>query len=243
MKISDVLEAFRNFPLRDLDDIAPGTTLIAAPHPDDESLGCGGFIAEAVQRGRPPVVVIVSDGSGSHPRSRTWPPQRLARQRQHEAREAMARLKLPPERLKFLGLRDTAVPTTGPAFSDAVEKLSILIRDYNCTNVLVSWRHDPHCDHEAVWLMGQALKSRHPNLKILAYPVWGLTLPPDTDIEEPPPQGARLDITSHLAAKRAAVNAHHSQRGLMIHDDPTGFVLPEDLLNKILLPYEIFIAS
>ncbi|MCE0743100.1 PIG-L family deacetylase [Acetobacter sicerae] len=243
MKVADFLADLARLPLRDLDAIAPGTSLVVAPHPDDESLGCGGFIAEAVRLGRPPVVVIASDGVGSHPNSCRWPADRLRDLREHEARDALSLLGLPPDRVIFLRLRDTAVPTTGPAFDAVVQTLAKLCETHDCINVLVPWRHDPHCDHEAVSLMGKALGAMCPALRVLAYPVWGLTLPQETLIDEKPPHGSRLDISTHLAVKRAAINAHRSQRGLVIDDDPEGFVLPEALLERLLRPYEYFIAS
>src|SRR5437762_25173 len=76
-----------------------GPLLVLAPHPDDESLGCGGLIAEACGRGQDVHVVILTDGTGSHPNSRAWPRHRLKALREAEAREAVAALGLPPERL------------------------------------------------------------------------------------------------------------------------------------------------
>lgn len=243
MKSSDLIVELFRLPVRTLDEIAPGTALILAPHPDDESLGCGGFIAEAVAQGRPPVVVIVSDGAGSHPASQEWPAARLVEQREKEARDAVKILGLPSDRLHFLGLRDTAVPTEGEAFSAAVERVADLVLDYDCTTLVVPWRHDPHCDHEAAWLMGKVLKALLPHVRLLSYPVWGLTLPPDVILDQPFPAGWRLDIDPHLPTKREAVKAHESQRGLVIQDDPDGFVMPEELLEKIIQKYEIYILS
>ena len=37
--------------------------IVIAPHPDDESLACGGLIAEACKQGLRWKVVIVSDGA------------------------------------------------------------------------------------------------------------------------------------------------------------------------------------
>ncbi len=243
MKVHQMIEHFSNLPMASFNIIAPGTSLILAPHSDDESLGCAGLIATAVQHGRPPVVVIVSDGSASHPASHAWSPERLALCRQEESRHAAAVLGLPVDRLLFLGLRDSEVPTTGGVFENAVQYLCFLVQQYNCQNVFVPWRHDPHCDHVAVWSMGQKMKVLQPELRILSYPVWGLTLPSEVDIEEALPAGWRLNIEHFLSRKRTAIQAYKSQMGLVVKDDPNGFMLPEHLLEKMLQPYEIFMTS
>lgn len=48
---------------------------VLAPHPDDESLGCGGALAAAVESGQDVTVVALTDGSGSHPKSKEFPPE------------------------------------------------------------------------------------------------------------------------------------------------------------------------
>ncbi|GBR09909.1 PIG-L deacetylase family protein [Gluconobacter frateurii] len=243
MNIQEALEKFARFPVASFDAIAPGTSFVLAPHPDDESLGCGGFIASAVEQGRPPLVVIVSDGSASHPGSDAWPPQRLARQRQEESVHAASLLGLGADRLIFMNLEDTKVPTRGTRFNSTVHNLLELLSRYKCETLLMPWRHDPHCDHEAVWFMGQALKTLKPGLKALQYPVWGLTLPLEAQVRENTLTGVRLNVQPYLEKKRRAIQAHRSQRGLVVQDDPSGFVLPEHLLEKMLQPYEIFITS
>jgi len=241
MKAALLHEAFRTLPIGTLDDIAPGTALIIAPHPDDESLGCGGFIAEACRNNRPPIIVIATDGSASHPNSRLWPPQRLAARRERETYAATAKLGLPASRLIFLRLPDTKAPTQGPAFDYAVITLAHIARDHACQTILVPWRHDPHCDHEAVWLMGLALRAQT-GLALRAYPVWGWTRAPEEELDDPPPTGWRLPIEAHLPAKKAAIAAHESQTGHLIQDDPTGFTLPPTLLTPMLRPYEVFLT-
>src|ERR1700759_4483419 len=86
---------WRQLPCGDLDDIiGEGTCVILAPHPDDESLGCGGLIATCAAAGRPPLVVILTDGAGSHPHSRMFPPDRLRACRAREVRTAVGMLGL-----------------------------------------------------------------------------------------------------------------------------------------------------
>ncbi|RKJ98019.1 PIG-L family deacetylase, partial [Pseudoroseomonas wenyumeiae] len=75
--------------------LAPGGLVVLAPHPDDESLGCGGLLAAAAQAGRAVAVVFVSDGGASHPRSRRYPRLALRRLREAEALAALAALGLP----------------------------------------------------------------------------------------------------------------------------------------------------
>ena len=238
-RAGDRLRRFEALPLADVDALlGQGGVLILAPHADDESLGCGGLIVELCARGRPPIVVVLTDGAGSHPNSRSHPPLRLRAVRQREAHDATAILGLPPDRLRFLGLRDTAAPLDGPEFAAAVVTLAGLARDHGCDVIAAPWRHDPHCDHVAAQAMACAS-----GLRVLSYPVWGWTLPADTALPDAPVEGWRLDITAHLPAKRRAIAAHASQYGDLIADDPTGFRLPSDLLAVFDRPYEVFLRG
>jgi len=239
---ADVLGAMRALPFGTLADASQGRpVLILAPHADDESLGCGGLIAALCRAGNPPAVLVLTDGTGSHPGSQAYPPARLARVRQEEAREAVRLLGVPGNRIHFAGQRDTAAPVNGPAFDAAVEAVSTLCRVGVVGTVLAPWRHDPHCDHEAADLLARAVADRL-NLRHLSYPVWGWTLPADHPLPALP-TGFRLDITSDLAVKRHAIMAHRSQYGGLITDDPAGFTLPANLLQVFALPYETFLTQ
>ncbi|MBV1837625.1 PIG-L deacetylase family protein [Acetobacter estunensis] len=242
MKAGEAQALFRSLPFRSLDEIAPGNALILAPHADDESLGCGGLIAHLCAAGRPPLVVIATDGVGSHPNSQAWPPTRLRAQREREAREATAALGLSPDRLVFLGLPDTAAPHEGKDFNRVVWQLVQLVHIYRCGTVFVPWRHDPHCDHEAVWKMGVAL-SRESTVSLFSYPVWGWMIPPHLELGDEKIQGVRLDISAFAAHKKRAIRLHASQYGDLIDDDPEAFRLPEQLLEIFDAPYEVFLCS
>ena len=243
MHAAEAHAAMRALPPADLDAIDGGrTALVLAPHPDDESLGCGGQIAEACARGRPPLVLVLTDGAGSHPRSRTYPPARLAAVREAEARAAVAALGLPPGRIDFLRLPDTAAPTSGPGFDAAVRAILGRAARAGCGVLLAPWRHDPHCDHEAAHLMA-AEAARRGGLSHLAYPVWGWTLPDDTVLPGDAPAGWRLDVARHLPAKRRAIAAHASQHGGLVTDDPTGFRLPPAFLSMFDQPFETYVRA
>lgn len=229
-----------------------GGALVVAPHPDDESLGCGGLLAACAAAGRPARVVVVSDGAGSHPGSRAWPRDRLVAQRQAEARAAVAALGLDPARdILFLGQPDTAVPMAGAGFDAAV---AALVRGAGPApgSVFAPWRHDPHRDHTASFAIAAAAMQAWPaSTRLLAYPVWGLAfahpipgfpLPPEPLLPAPP-RGFRLDVTRHLPAKRRAVMAHASQVTALIEDDPAGFRLPAAALDLAFRPFELYLEE
>ena len=215
--------------------------LILAPHADDETLGCGGLIAELCARGRPPLVLIVTDGTGSHPNSRTWPPARLRDLREHEARRATSALGLPDSCLGFLRLRDTAAPRAGDAFDTACR--AIAVRASACDTLLAPWLGDPHCDHAAVHLMARRVADGL-GARLLSYPVWGWLIEDATATDETPPvAGFSLDITRHLPRKAAAIRLHASQYTDLIDDDPMGFRLPEALLSVFGQPRETYLEA
>jgi len=236
-------QAWRSLPDCSLRDVTgDGTCLILAPHPDDESLGCGGLIAMCVAAGRPPLVVVLTDGAGSHPRSREYPPERLRATRAQEVRDAAGCLGLAPERVVLLNEPDMAVPHDGPGFDAIVARLAGLIeQEPRCTTILAPWRHDPHCDHEAASLAAAAVAGTT-GLRHVAYPVWGWMLPPDTPVDAPVTPGWRLDIADFLPAKRRAIRAHRTQYGGVITDDPDGFQLPQGLLSVFDSQYEVFLT-
>ena len=221
--------------------LGDGPALVLAPHPDDELLGCGGLIAAAAAAGLPLRVVVVSDGTGSHP---AVPPARLKALREAETRAAIAALGLPPKALGFLGLADQGVPAEGAGRDAAVA--AILAGGAPAT-ILATWRHDPHADHAATFAIAEALARALPGARLLAYPVWGwahawpiagFPLPPAPRLAAPP-RGHRFDISRWLPAKRAAIAAHRSQTGGL----PGGFTLPAAALALADRPFEILLEA
>ena len=235
---AEALAAIHRLPIRSIEPLlAAGPPLILAPHPDDESLGCGGLIAACTAAGAPPFVVVMTDGAGSHPRSRAFPPARLRALRMQEAREAVTLLGLTPDRLTFLGFEDTNSPSDGPAFDAAVRQVAELVRQHRLGVILATWQHDPHCDHLATHHLAAAVATLT-GRQHLAYPVWGLTLPPSTPLAGPLPTGFRVPVAPFLSRKRQAIAAHRSQYAGLIDDDPDGFQLPPDFLRLFDGPYE-----
>jgi LmbE family N-acetylglucosaminyl deacetylase len=238
----EVLRQMRELPFADLDQIAPGISLVLAPHPDDETLGCGGFVIEACKRGRPPFIVAVTDGAGSHPGSTSCPPERLKVIRAAELQSAAQILGVPEEQVHYLGLTDTRAPRQGPDFDHAVQAVEATIHNHSVANLLASWTYDPHCDHQATACLASAV-ARITRVRLLFYPVWGWLLSPEQSLPITQVRGVRLDVGHLREQKRRALAAHASQYSGLIADDPQGFQLPRDLLAIADLNYEAFLEA
>jgi LmbE family N-acetylglucosaminyl deacetylase len=243
MTAGEALRAARSLPVSTLAErLGEGGLVVVAPHPDDESLACGALIAEACARGRPTRVAIVSDGSGSHPASRKYPRLRLRAVREAEARRAVAALGLAPRHAIFLRLRDRFVRGEGASANAAAAAIEACAREVGARALFVSWRHDPHCDHQASYRLARAAQRRLPGVALYEYSVWGAALPPAAPVD-PPAGGFRFAVGGHRARKRRAIAAHRSQTTAMIDDDPRGFRLSAADLARFDGAYESFFEA
>lgn len=238
-----VLRELEELPFAGVDWVTRGDpVMVLAPHPDDESLGCGGLIAEACLKEIDIHVVVVTDGSASHPRSMTYPPARLKSVREDETRSAAMALGLPAARVSFLGLRDSRAPLCGRALVAAAAAIARLAHERKVGTLCATWPHDPHRDHLATHRMA-CLAAASLGIRHLSYPVWGWTLGVRTWLPRKPLLGARLDIAAHLSAKRRAIACHATQHAGLITDDPTGFNLKPDFLDVFNRSFEVFIEN
>jgi LmbE family N-acetylglucosaminyl deacetylase len=116
------------------------------------------------------------------------------------------------------------------------------IRDHSVANLLTSWTHDPHGDHQATACIAFAV-AQIARVRLLSYPVWGWLLPPEQALPITVVRGARLDVSQLHERKRRALAAHASQYSGLITDDSHGFQLPNDLLAIADLDYEVFLEQ
>lgn len=193
---------------------------VVAPHPDDETLGCGGTIAEKSRRGARVCVVFVSDGSASHT---PWMDKaELARRRTSEGREACARLGVRPEDVHFLGLPDgdlNAHVASGASF------LARLFSDHSAEQFFIPHRLEPPADHAAAAAMAiSGLQESGCRGTVFEYPVWMWARWPW--IPKGPAQGGfwelvselrcRVDVRSQVSVKRQALACHETQTARLL---------------------------
>lgn len=243
MRADTFLAALDAAPVVDLEALTGNHGLVVlAPHPDDESLGCGGLIAQAVSRGRDVRLIILTDGSGSHPLTETFTSQMLCALREEETLRAAAALGLPAEKVTFLRLQDAWVPQSGPMAEGAARVVVEAAQACRASAVLTTWRHDPHCDHKAAAAIVDLAAQSLAHTRILAFTVWGGALPPETEVGAAP-IAYRVDVGHEREAKRRAILAHVSQTIGLPGDHPGAFRLKDEMIDRLCGPYESFFES
>lgn len=216
--------------VRDLGPIA-----IIAPHPDDETLGCGGLIAYCARLQVPVTVVAMTDGESSHPGSRQTSPEQLVEWRFEERAKALTALGAHAARVECLHLPDGGMARLSPTDREqCVRSLVAMVRRHRIRTVFVTASDDDHPDHQASYALVEHVLDQIPTLRILTYAVW----PANGVIAG----GVRwaLDIEAVHALKKQAIACFSSQRGEVITDDSAGFAMPEALLTRALASHELY---
>lgn len=190
--------------------------LVVAPHPDDESLACGGLIQRAVAAGADVCVVIATRGDAN-----PWP-QRLSERRWRldaaaiarwgamrtgEARAALGILGVPEDRVYFLEWADQGLTTRlMHQGKTSVTQLRQVIALQRPTLVAIPDIRDSHPDHSATAiLMEGALRAESSRARVLTYWLHGRR-------GAVIPASRKVTLTaSELAIKRAAALCHVSQ--------------------------------
>lgn len=142
--------------------------VVVAAHPDDETLGAGGLLSRAAQRGLPVTVVVLTSGEASHPDSTTHSPARLAALREAELTTTLAAL-APAADLRLIRLPDGGVSDhCGEATTAITEALD---GGGPGTWVVAPWRSDGHPDHTAAG-DAAAAAAADAQARLLEYPIW-----------------------------------------------------------------------
>ena len=224
-------------------DLKAQRILVIAPHPDDESLGCGGLIATLAPLRRQFRFVFVTDGGASHANSETWSRQRLADRREAEALEAMHLLGVGDHSRTVLRLPDAGMPAEGSVEDDdALATLAAEIGRFRPDLVLLPWRRDPHRDHRDSWSLTQrALAAAGQAPETLEYAIWLDEIGAPEDHPRPGEmEKLTFAIDSAVSAKRAATHAHLSQTTDLIDDDPEAFRLTAETIDRLTGPHEVY---
>jgi LmbE family N-acetylglucosaminyl deacetylase len=172
--------------------------LVLAPHPDDESLGCGGTIKLLTEAGSPVDVIFLTRGENgldAPGQQSDMVHAQLATRRENEAREACAELGI--RDVQFLNGIDGGLSHQ----PHLAQTIGGLIAAGNYHRIFAPWYGEAHPDHVATFrLLQRALAESTCRPSIWLYEVWTPLLPTDH---------VPIDVT--MPAKRAAIEKHQSQ--------------------------------
>ena len=208
-----------------------GRLVVVAAHPDDETLGAGGFLHAAVAAGAQVELVVATDGEAAF----GAPEADLGRARRRELYDALGELGLGKTDVHWLGLPDSGL---ADHTADLTEALVPLLRDADVC--LAPWTEDPHPDHAAA---GRAALTAAPvQAHRWAYLIWTLAwrTPDASEIPWPLAAAFALDPDT-LAAKRRAIRRFTSQ----LAPAPGGGlpILPADVLAHFDTDRELFFRA
>lgn len=181
-------------PPRILAEPPKGSVLVLAPHPDDESLGCGGALALHHRQGDPVKVVFVTDGAAGDPQG-YYKDGDYREVRRAEARRAASILGV--DELVFWDYPDGKLAEA----HDLGERLRTLLTTDRPDTLYRPSTLEIHPDH---WALGvgveEVLRQYRPTHGDFCYEIWAAVQPTHA-----------LDITAVWDLKRKAVEQYESQ--------------------------------
>lgn len=164
--------------------------VVFVPHPDDESLGCGGLINQLHQQSTPILIVLVSDGSGAGELDESAAYKRL-----QEFKNSLNLLS-PNANIECWNLPDGLLNQE----QDLSHKIKESICQFSATHVVAPWLKDMHPDHAIVGKSAyQAIQTISMVKSILFYEVW-----------TPVQANCVLDISQNYPVKEAALQCHET---------------------------------
>ncbi len=210
-------------------EVARRPSLVLAPHPDDETLGCAATMMRKIEAGTLVSVVMATSGG-------KWPPNQTIEQnslaREAELAHATGVIGLDPKRLSLLRLEDGGLATSQEALIDAISD-SVRSNDYQ--DVLCTATTDPHEDHAA---LGRAAVAALAGTKtrLLFYPVWQWEHPRAwLRLLRSSGRPELVDTAGYLDRKRSAIAHYGSQ---LANSSNSG--LEEGFLAHFLTKREVF---
>ena len=173
---------------RELDLSTARRVLVIAPHPDDETLGCGGTLARLAPRCEIQVLLVTNgDGGGDLPAGTS--------ERRKQEMSAAA---------KVLGITAAVLHLDQPdgEFSDSPayrEALTTHIERVQPNWVFLPWLGDSHRDHARIAQASSEVLQRSCAEQLLYYETW-----------TPVPATHVVDITATFEIKKAALLCHET---------------------------------
>jgi len=215
--------------------------VVFAPHPDDETLGCGGTLAKRLKEGFDAWIVVITRGqnlmSVVFDIHDAPSPDQVCELRKEETRQATKILGVPPENLIFWDHDDGSLDAQA---EDALEKVLVMLREKKSREVYCTNPYESHTDHRAASsIVRKACSLVDSPVTLYEYIVGlksGMSI---DDIQEPI---AEIDISAELALKREAVQVFKSHLDVLSDAQPHPVFSADDIAS-FLQPAESFVVT
>ncbi|MFB2767987.1 PIG-L deacetylase family protein [Pelatocladus sp. BLCC-F211] len=210
------------------------STLVFAPHQDDETLGCGGLIALKRELGVPVKVAFLTDGHKSYLDIK---PEDIVQVRKQEAQEALNILGVAPSDVYFIDQPDGELrQLSNEQKLHTINQLVQLLQSFQPEEIYVPHQKDQHPDHEATYdLVKDALNKSGIKAQLFQYQVWlfwGRPVLFQIDLKKLG-QSYILPIKSVVEKKRQAIQVYRSQH----------HIFPRTFIKRFFKSKEIFFQS
>jgi LmbE family N-acetylglucosaminyl deacetylase len=212
------------------------STVILAPHQDDETLGCGGSVIKKKVAGAEVRIIFMTDGTLSH--KDLLPSAELKKIRDEEALAACQVLGLEESDIFFLGFKDGRLHEY---IDIAVIKVVEILRKYKPQEIFIPYQKEAPSDHNATYRIAMsALEKWGKQVIIYEYLVWAWYHWPWVGVFQTSRKATReilkntvfsiaslrlvkdlshaVCIADVLDRKRAALDQHKSQMTRLISD-------------------------
>lgn len=211
-----------------------GKIIVFAPHPDDETLACGGTIVKKIHEGYEVYVVVMTDGRHSHDLVlglKEPSPEAIAKIRVREVSEATAILGVQSDNLILLGFEDSKL---SQYVAKAKERTIQILNEIRPVEVFVTCREDESEDHRAACqIVKDSIKEVNLPTRLYEYPVWG------GKVSWPGLKVLVMNVSKELGTKKEALSKYKSQISKCFPKQKEA-VLSEDFVKSFCSDSETF---
>ena len=217
--------------------------IVFAPHPDDETFGCGGTIAKRLQEGYEATIVVMTDGRNAFSElfnSKSPLPQKEVRQiRRVELVKATEILGVPKKNIIFLDFEDGKLSAN---IEDATVRAFEVLDKLRPVEVYFPHHKDAHPDHRATnSILKECFRKLNFSTHSYNYSISGKSARLAFSITKLLNRFTQkivfVDISSFLQQKAEAMKAYKSQVGI-IYSGQDRPVVPN--YQRFLKKFEIF---
>ncbi|BCS32228.1 hypothetical protein TBR22_A14380 [Luteitalea sp. TBR-22] len=198
-----------------------GPVVVLAPHPDDETLGCGGVIARRAAEGRRVVVVVVTDGRALLRRfGVTSNPSELevSTMRKDETRRSVDILTGGKGEIRFLDVQNERLVAEQ---AETTRRVTALLAELRPSELYIPSPFEGHAEHVATNAIARAAcEASGACGEVFEFIV---TLKRDTDLSAVPRRRVGVDVSGFRALEQQALQQFRSHLDVITPTRPTPF--------------------